>query len=65
MNNVYCPMVNTSLGIMQPMNPIVDSLIPSDALSPVVNMQYYGNSPQIGSVQDALQILQVTDLLFG
>lgn len=65
MNNFYCPMVNTSLGIMRPMNPIVDSLIPSDALSPVENMQPYGNSPQIGSVQDALQILQVTDLLFG
>jgi hypothetical protein len=65
MDYVYCPMVNTSLGIMQTMNPIVDSLIPSDALSPVENMQPYFNSPQIGSVQDALQILQVTDLLFG
>ena len=65
MNNFYCPMVNTSLGIMQPMNPIVDSLIPSDAMSPVENMQPYGNSPQIGGIQDALQILQATELLFG
>lgn len=65
MNNVFCPMANTSLGILQPMNPIVDSLIPSDAMSPVENMQPYGNSPQIGGIQDALQILQATELLFG
>ena len=58
-------MANQSLGILRPMNPIVDSLIPSNAFDPVINMQPYVNSPQIGSVQDALQVLQVTDLLFG
>lgn len=65
MDYVYCPMANQSLGIMQPMNPIVDSLIPSNAFAPVENMQPYLNSQQIGSVQDALQVLQVTDMLFG
>jgi len=58
-------MANQSLGILRPMNPIVDSLVPSNAFDPVINMQPYVNSPQIGSVQDALQVLQVTDLLFG
>jgi len=65
MDYVYCPMANQTLGILQPMNPIVDSLIPSDAFDPVTNMQPYSNSPQIGSVQDAIQVLQVTDMLFG
>ena len=65
MDYIYCPMANQSLGILRQMNPIVDSLIPSNAYDPVINMQPYVNSPQIGSVQDALQVLQVTDLLFG
>ena len=65
MDYIYCPMANQSLGILRPMYPIVDSLIPSNAFDPVINMQPYVNSPQIGSVQDALQVLQVTDLLFG
>ena len=66
---IFNPMTHQTLGILRPMNPldnpIVDSLIPSDAMSPVENMQPYGNSPQIGGIQDALQILQATELLFG
>jgi hypothetical protein len=75
MDNVFAPMPNQTLGIMQPMNPaqydlnpINDPLIPSDMFDPVVNMQPYGVSPQIGgvgSVQDALLVLNLTDMLFG
>lgn len=75
MRNVFAPTPNQTLGIMQPMNPaqyevnpIVDSLIPSDFFSPVENMQPYGASPQIGgvgSVQDALAVLNLTDMIFG
>jgi len=59
------PSVDQSLGILQPMNPVVDRLIPSDYFDPVVNMQPYGLSPALGGIQDVLQVLQVTDLLFG
>jgi hypothetical protein len=31
----------------------------------VENMQPYGYSPALGGIQDVLQVLQVTDLLFG
>lgn len=58
-----------SLGIMQPMNPmenpIVDTLIPSDYFAPVVNMDTYAPSKQIGSVQDAVNMLSVVDMIFG
>lgn len=77
---VYSPMPDQSLGIMRSMNPfdpvshpVVDPLIPSDYLDPVVNMGPYGVAPAIaplqnrgmGSVQDAMAVLSVTDLLFG
>lgn len=51
---------------MNPMNqPIVDQIIPSDYYDPVENMSPYSYSNAIGGVQDALNVLQVTDLLFG
>jgi len=59
------PSVDQQLGILQPMNPVVDQLIPSDYFDPVENMQPYGLSPALGGIQDVLQVLQVTDLLFG
>lgn len=72
---VYSPMPDQSLGIMRAMNPlgpmqspgnpIVDSLVPSDYSTPVEDIAPYGPSSQIGSVQDAIAVLSVTDLLFG
>lgn len=75
---VYSPAPNQSLGIMQPMNPafgpmqapgnpIVDVLVPSDYSTPVEDIAPYGPSEQVGmgSVQDAIAVLSVTDLLFG
>ena len=57
-------------------HPIVDPLIPSDYFNPVTDMQPYEVSPAIdpvvdpgmhgfGSVQDAVNVLSVADLLFG
>lgn len=73
--NFFAPTPNQTLGIMQPMNPaqyelnpIIDSLIPSDMFDPVTNMSNYGNSPAlggVGSVQDALNVLNLTDMMFG
>lgn len=66
---IFNPMTNQTLGIMRPMNPldnpIVDTLIPSDYFAPVVDLAPYGPSKQIGSVQDAVNILSVADLIFG
>jgi hypothetical protein len=64
-DDCYAPSVNQSLGILQPMNPVVDPLIPSDYFDPVFDMQPYGVSKPLGSVQDALSVLTATDLLFG
>lgn len=64
-DDCYSPTVNQTLGIMQPMNPVVDPLIPSDYFDPVFDMQPYGVSKPLGSVQDALSVLTATDLLFG
>jgi len=64
MNDCCVPVPDQSLGILKPMNPIVDPLIPSDYFDPVVNMQPYGLSPALGSVQDLVSALQVTDFLF-
>ena len=67
-HNTFSPMPNQTLGIMQPMNPVVDSLIPSDMFDPVENMGPYINSPSLGnmgSVQDAMNVLNLTDMLFG
>jgi len=63
----YCfaPEANQTLGILQPMNPVVDPLIPSDYFDPVYDMQPYSFSKPLGSVQDVLNVLQVTDFLFG
>lgn len=73
--NFFAPTPNQTLGIMQPMNPaqydlnpIVDSLIPSDMFDPVTNMSDYENSPAlggVGSVQDALNVLSLTEIMFG
>jgi hypothetical protein len=65
MAQAHVPSVNQSLGILQSMNPVIDPLIPSDYFDPVENMQPYGISPALGGIQDVLQVLQVTDLLFG
>ena len=65
MTQAHVPSVDQSLGILQAMNPVVDQLIPSDYFDPVENMQPYGISPALGGIQDVLQVLQVTDLLFG
>ena len=57
-------------------HPVVDRLIPSDYFDPVTNMGPYTMSPQVApalsptmhgldSVQDAMAVLSVTDLLFG
>jgi len=64
MTQGHVPSVDQSLGILQSMNPIVDPLIPSDFFDPVENMQPYGLSPALGSVQDLVSALQVTDFLF-
>lgn len=51
---------------MNPMdNPIVDTLVPSDYSTPVVNIAPYGPSKQIGAVQDAVSILSIADFIFG
>jgi hypothetical protein len=65
MTQAHVPSVDQQLGILQPMNPVVDQIIPSDYFDPVENMQPYGLSPALGGIQDVLQVLQVTDLLFG
>ena len=65
MTQAHVPSVDQSLGILQTMNPVVDPIIPSDFFDPVTNMQPYGVSPALGGIQDVLQVLQVTDLLFG
>jgi hypothetical protein len=65
MDDCYAPEADQSLGILQPMNPVVDPLIPSDYFDPVYDMQPYGFSQPLGSVQDVLNVLQVTDFLFG
>jgi len=65
MTQGHVPSVDQQLGILQPMNPVVDRIIPSDYFDPVTNMQPYGLSPALGGIQDVLQVLQVTDLLFG
>ena len=59
------PSVDQSLGILQAMNPVVDPLIPSNYFDPVYDMQPYSLSPALGSVQDAMSVLTMTDLLFG
>lgn len=64
-SQAHMPSVNQSLGILQSMNPVVDPLIPSDYFDPVYDMQPYSLSPALGGIQDVLQVLQVTDLLFG
>jgi hypothetical protein len=64
MTQGHVPSVDQSLGILQSMNPVVDQLIPSDYFDPVENMQPYGLSPALGSVQDLVSVLQVTDFLF-
>lgn len=64
-NYCFAPQANQSLGILQSMNPVVDALIPSDYFDPVYDMQPYGYSKPLGSVQDAISVLTVTDLLFG
>ena len=62
MTQSHVPSVDQQLGILQPMNPVVDQLIPSDYFDPVTDMQPYGLSPALGGIQDVLQVLQVTDL---
>ena len=65
MSMAHVPSVNQSLGILQTMNPVVDPLIPSNYFDPVTDMQPYSLSPALGSVQDAMSVLTMTDLLFG
>jgi len=65
MTQATVPSVDQSLGILQSMNPVVDPLIPSDYFDPVYDMQPYSLSPALGSVQDAMSVLTMTDLLFG
>jgi hypothetical protein len=65
MTRAHVPSVDQSLGILKTMNPVVDPIIPSDFFDPVTNMQPYSVSPALGSVQDAISVLTVTDLLFG
>jgi len=65
MTQAHMPLVDQSLGILQPMNPVVDQIIPSDYFDPVENMQPYGYSPVLGGIQDAMSVLTMTDLLFG
>lgn len=65
MSMAHVPSVDQSLGILQSMNPVVDPLIPSDYFDPVYDMQPYQVSPALGGIQDVLQVLQVTDYLFG
>lgn len=64
-DDCFAPQADQSLGIFQPMNPVVDALIPSDFYDPIYDMQPYGFSKPLGSVQDVLNVLQVTDFLFG
>jgi hypothetical protein len=59
----FAPMPNQTLGIMQPMNPIVDSLIPSNFNDPVSNMAPYGYSQPLGGIQEAINVLTLTDFL--
>lgn len=65
MTQAHVPSVDQSLGILQKMNPVIDPLIPSNYFDPVTDMQPYSLSPALGSVQDAMSVLTMTDLLFG
>lgn len=62
-SNEFAPMPNQTLGIMQPMNPIVDQLIPSNLNDPVQNIAPYGNSKSLGGIQEAINVLTMTEFL--
>ena len=70
----FSPSVSNLGGIMQPHNPLcgygdpINPIIPSDMLSPVVNIddpQYGVSAPgHLGGVSDLLSVLSAVDFLF-